>query len=105
VWVGSGGDAASPQALGENLPKIWRAATTSPADQERILRFIVREAILDQKQAHGQVWLKVVWQTGATSEHCLQRQVHTCRDYFDIDVLRRRSSTPPTRWTRRSRKL
>jgi len=83
-------DRASLQALGENLPRIWRAATTSPADQKRILRFIVREAILDQKRAHGQVWLKIIWQTDAVSEHCLQRRVHTYRDYVDLEGLRRR---------------
>jgi predicted methyltransferase len=36
------------------------------------------------------VWLKIVWQTGATSEHHVQRRVHTYRDYIDIDRLRRR---------------
>jgi predicted methyltransferase len=46
--------------------------------------------ILDQRRAQGQVWLKIVWQTGATSEHRLQRRVHTYRDYIDLDRLRRR---------------
>jgi DNA invertase Pin-like site-specific DNA recombinase len=76
--------------LGENLPQIWRAATTSAADRKRILRFIVREVGLDQKRQRGQVWLKIVWQTGAVSEHHLQRRVHTYRDYIDADRLRQR---------------
>ncbi len=42
-------DHASLQTLGENLPRIWRATTTSAADRKRIPRFIVREMILDQK--------------------------------------------------------
>jgi len=41
------------------------------------LRFIIREVVLDQKRAPGQVWLKIVWQTGVTSEHHVQRRVHT----------------------------
>ena len=81
---------AGLRALGENLPQIWHAATTSAADRKRILRFIVREVMLDQKRLQGQVWLKIVWQTGATSEHLVQRQVHTYRDYLDLDRLRRR---------------
>ena len=81
---------AELQALGENLPRIWYAATTSAADRKRILRFIVREVVLDQRRARGQVWLKIVWQTGATSEHRLQRRVHTYRDYIDVERLRRR---------------
>jgi hypothetical protein len=83
-------DRASLQTLGENLPRIWRATTTSAADRKRILRFIVREVILDQKRTHGQVWLKIVWQTGATSEHCLPRRVHAYRDHVDLDGLQRR---------------
>ncbi len=76
--------------LGENLPRIWHADTTSAADRKRILRFIVREVSLDQKRQRGQVWLKIVWQTGAVSEHRLQRRVHTYGDYIDIDRLRQR---------------
>jgi hypothetical protein len=83
-------DRAELQALGENLPRIWHAVTTAAADRKRILRFVVREVVLDQRRAQGQVWLKIVWQTGATSEHCLQRRVHTYRDYIDLERLRRR---------------
>ena len=36
------------------------------------------------------MWLRIVWQTGATSEHRLQRRVHTDRDYIDIGRLRKR---------------
>ena len=46
--------------------------------------------ILDQKRLHGQVWLKILWQTGATSEHCLPRRVHAYKDHVDLDGLRRR---------------
>ena len=77
-------------SLGENLPRIWRAATTMAADRKRILRFVVREVVLDQKRTQGQVWLKIVWQTGAISEHHLQRRVHTYRDYIDLERLRQR---------------
>jgi len=54
------------------------------------LRFIVCEVVLDQKRVPGQVWLKIVWQTGATSEHRVQRRVHTYRDYSDLERLRQR---------------
>src|SRR5262252_9907336 len=76
--------------MGKDLPRIWHAATTSFADRKRILRFIVREVILDKKRTRGRVWLKIVWQTGATSEHHLQRRVHTYRVYIDIERLRQR---------------
>jgi hypothetical protein len=83
-------DRAELQVLGENLPGIWHAASTSAADRKRILRFIVREVALDQKRIRGQVWMKILWQTGATSEHCAQRRVQSYQDYVDVDRLRRR---------------
>lgn len=86
----SDADRAALQGLGENLPKVWYAATTTAAERKRLLRFIVREVVLDQKRLLGEVWLKIVWQTGATSEHSLQRRVHTYRDYIDLERLRQR---------------
>src|SRR5216683_1815227 len=83
-------DRAGLQALGENLPRIWHAHTTSAAERKRILRFIIREVVLDQKRSQGAVWLKIIWQTEATSEHHLQRRVHTYGDYIDNDRLRQR---------------
>ena len=59
--------------------------TTTAADRKRILRFVIREVILDQKRITGHVWLKILWQTGATSEHAVQRRVHTYKDYADLD--------------------
>jgi hypothetical protein len=81
---------AALQRLGENLPRIWQVPTTSAADRKRILRFVIREVVLDQKRAQGQVWLKIIWQTGAASEHSLQRRVHTYRDDIDVERLRQR---------------
>ena len=83
-------DQGALRVLGENLPRIWHAATTTAAERKRLLRFIVREVVLDQKRVPGQVWLKIVWQTGATSEHRVQRRVHTYRDYIDLERLRQR---------------
>jgi DNA invertase Pin-like site-specific DNA recombinase len=83
-------DHAVLQGLGENLPQVWQAATTTAADRKRLLRFVIKEVALDQKRERGQVWLKILWQTGATSEHAIQRHVHTYRDHFDLEPLRRR---------------
>ncbi len=83
-------DIAALRALGENLPKIWRASTTTAVDRKRILRFVVREVIVDQTRTPGQVWLKIVWQTGATSEHRLPRRVRSYVDAADIEGMRRR---------------
>ena len=83
-------DRAQLQRLGENLPRVWHAATTSADDRKRILRLVMRDVVIDTKRLRGQVWLRIDWQTGATSEHRLQRRVHTYRDYIDIERLRKR---------------
>lgn len=46
-------DRAALQILGENLPRIWHVATTTAAERKRLLRFIIREVVLDQKRAPG----------------------------------------------------
>ncbi|WP_425311712.1 recombinase family protein [Microvirga massiliensis] len=86
----SADDRATLQALGQNLPQVWHAATTTAAERKRILRFIIREVVLDQKRITGHVWLKILWQTSATSEHEVQRRVHTYRGYAVLDRLRQR---------------
>jgi DNA invertase Pin-like site-specific DNA recombinase len=83
-------DHAVLQGLGENLPRVWHAVTTTAADRKRLLRFVIKAVALDQKRERGQVWLKILWQTGATSEHLIQRRVHTYRDHLDLEPLRRR---------------
>lgn len=76
--------------LGEDLPRIWYAPSTTSAERKGILRLIIDEVVLDQKRLQGQVWFKILWQTGATSEPSLQRRVHTYANYIDIERLRER---------------
>jgi DNA invertase Pin-like site-specific DNA recombinase len=84
------GDAerAEVMVLAQDLPQVWQAAT--PQERKRILRLVVREVILDQKREPGLVWLQVCWQTGAVSEHRLQRRVHSYRECATSDLLERR---------------
>ena len=80
-------DRVALRALGQNLPQVWHAVSTTAADRKRTLRFIIREVILDQTKLKGHVWLKILWQTGATSEHTVLRRVHTYNDYADLDLF------------------
>jgi len=81
-------DRAQILSLGEDLPKLWQAAST--AERKQILRLVVKEVILDQRPASGQVWIRVIWQTGAVSEHKIRRNVNSYRDYADIATLESR---------------
>jgi hypothetical protein len=77
-------------ALGEDLPRLWHAATTGSADRKQIARLVIKEVALDQKRRRGYVWIKVNWQTGAVSEHWLQRGVQGYAQHADQDRLRQR---------------
>jgi hypothetical protein len=77
-------------ALGEGLPRLWEATTTTSADRKQIVRLAVREVTLDQKRGHGYVWIRIVWQTGSTSEHWFQRTVQGYAQHADQDGLRQR---------------
>ena len=77
-------------AMGEDMPKIWNAVTTTAADRKQILRFLVREVILDQKRERGQIVIKIAWATGASSEHRLRRRVQAYDQYAELADLERR---------------
>lgn len=77
-------------ALGEDLPRLWHAASTRSADRKHILRLVIKEVTLDQKRRRGYVWIRVIWQTGAASEHWLQRCVQSYAQHADQDRLRQR---------------
>ncbi len=74
--------------LAQDLPRVWQTATAE--ERKRILRLVVREVALDQKREQGVVWLRISWQTGATSEHRLQRHVRCYKECFSKDLLESR---------------
>lgn len=59
-------DHEGQRTLGEILLTTLQVASTV-ANRKQILRLI----ILDEKLSPGQVWHRIVWQTGAISEHRL----------------------------------
>jgi len=77
-------------ALGQNLPALWHAATTTPADRKRIIRLVVRDVILDRTRAPEQVWLQLNWQTGAMTQHWVPRHVTRYGERTNVAQLRER---------------
>lgn len=77
-------------ALGQNLPKLWTAATTTNADRKRMVRLVIREVIIDQTREKGKVWLQLHWQTGAITQQRVTRQVTRYQDIGNLDDLRQR---------------
>ncbi len=86
----SGTDRQAILDVGQNLPALWHAATTTAADRKRLLRLVVREVILDRSRAPDQVWLQINWQTGASTEQWAPRRISRYRDQAGIENLRHR---------------
>lgn len=74
-------------ALAADLPSVWHAATTTGADRKQILRLIIKDVIVDQKRAQGQVWFQINWQTGAVSEHWYTRRVQSYDQHAEHDQI------------------
>lgn len=77
-------------ALGQDLPTVWRATTTTPADRKQILRLVIASVVIDAKRERGRVWYRIVWQTGATEEHWLNRKVASLDEHPDVEILQQR---------------
>jgi DNA invertase Pin-like site-specific DNA recombinase/transposase len=76
--------------LGTDLLQVWSAASTSTADRKQILRFLIKEVVVDQKRLPGRVWFQINWQTGAVSEHRYKRRVISYAAHADIATIKRR---------------
>lgn len=77
-------------ALGENLPDIWHAPSTSPQQRKQIIRFIIKDVVLDQQREIGYIWIKINWQTGACSEHKLRRKTNSYENYSASEEIKKR---------------
>jgi DNA invertase Pin-like site-specific DNA recombinase len=76
--------------LGADLPHVWNATSTTAADRKQILRFLIKEVIVDQKRAQGKVWFQVNWQTGAISEHWYIRRVRSYEEHARFEQIQQR---------------
>ena len=77
-------------SLGEHLPRVWQAETTTAAERKQIVRLVIQEVALDQKRQRGQVWIRITWLTGVISEHWLRRRVQDYRQYAEREQLEQR---------------
>ena len=76
--------------LGDSLPRAWHATTTTSEERKRMLRLVIKEVILDQNRERGFVWFQINWQTGAVTDHRLQRRVQDYAQHADLAGLKQR---------------
>jgi DNA invertase Pin-like site-specific DNA recombinase len=82
--------AQDQQAIGtlaEDLPAVWAAATTTPAERQRIARLLLERVtvIVDKESERVDVTLR--WAGGAESEHTLSRPVGRYEQQADYPRL------------------
>ena len=77
-------------AIGEDLPRVWHAPTTTMADRKHLLRLVLKEVIADQRRLPGKLWFQLNWQTGASSVHEFVRYGVSYRHYIDGERIEAR---------------
>ncbi|MGH8567796.1 MAG: recombinase family protein, partial [Gammaproteobacteria bacterium] len=82
-------------ALASDLPLVWQAATTTPAERKRLLRLLIADVTLTggEKTVH----LGIRWQTGAVTEAEVVRPKKLWEQYAtDPAVMERIRALAPT---------
>jgi hypothetical protein len=92
----SASECAQIRALAQAIPELWHAATTTPADRQRLVRFLIEQIHVQVQGTTDQVSVAIHWAGGFVSEHRLVRRVARYDQMADyprlharIDELRR----------------
>ena len=93
-------------ALGEELPRLWRAATTRSTDRKQIVRLVIKDVALIRSGDVVTSGSRSARQTGAASEHWLQRCVATSNTPIrTVSGTVSPSLTGSRRWMARSQRF
>jgi DNA invertase Pin-like site-specific DNA recombinase len=71
----SPGDERAIRSLAGDLPAVWRAATTTPAERQRIARLLVEQVRVVVDKASERVDVELSWAGGLLESHILSRPV------------------------------
>jgi lambda repressor-like predicted transcriptional regulator len=78
------------RSLANNLPALWRAASTTNADRQRIVRLLVERVEVNVQGTTEQVDVSLRWSGGFTSQHELTRPVRRYNQTADFARLKAR---------------
>ena len=83
-------DRAAILALGEDLPAVWHAPSTTACDRKRLLQLVIERVVVDGKKESGRLWGRIDWHTGATTELWLTRRVQRYAQHGRLGALQQR---------------
>ena len=61
------------RALAQDLPKIWRAPTTTDRERKQLLRYAISEVQLDGVEELGKIEIRITWRSGTVTVHKIDR--------------------------------
>ncbi len=71
----SGDDEQAIRGLAADLPAVWRSATTTPAERQRIARLLIEQVKVSVDKASERVDVELHWVGGQIESHILSRPV------------------------------
>jgi DNA invertase Pin-like site-specific DNA recombinase len=78
------------RSLAQAIPDLWQAATTTPADRQRVVRFLIERIDLIVRGTTDQVEVTIHWTGGFVSQHSLVRAVQRYDQLANYAELRAR---------------
>lgn len=80
-------DALQIQQLAEQVPALWQAATTTPADRSQVARLLLDKVVVTVDPGSERVQVRLEWAGGLIREHMMERTVRSYKDRSDYAQL------------------
>lgn len=78
------------RALARDIPQLWHADTTTSAERQRLVRFLIEQVEVGVRGETDQVEVAIRWAGGFVSRHALARAVQRYEQLADYARLRER---------------
>jgi DNA invertase Pin-like site-specific DNA recombinase len=72
-WSLTAEERAAVSELSQDLPAIWRAETTTPAERKQLLRFTIESVQLDGVRQPGEIEIQIRWRSGMVTGMMVKR--------------------------------
>lgn len=77
-------------ALARDLPRLWKASSTSPKDRKRMLRLLIKDITVENLPTTRQVLLHIRWQGGVCTDVAVNRPLPIAdRMRYPADLVER----------------
>jgi DNA invertase Pin-like site-specific DNA recombinase len=78
---------AQIEHLAQDIPQLWSASTTTPADRQRLVRLLIERIEVTVQGQSERVQLAITWSGGFVSRHALIRAVSSYAQLADYPRL------------------